>query len=43
MQTQTVNTPATQVAALSAEDLQTCRLLGMTEDEFRKAKEEDAK
>ncbi|AKL43313.1 TPA: protease [Serratia marcescens] len=43
MQTQTVDTPATKVAALSAEDIQTCRLLGMTEDEFRKAKEEDAK
>ncbi len=43
MQTQTVDTPAPKVAALSAEDLQTCRLLGMTEDEFRKAKEEDAK
>ncbi|BEN05828.1 protease [Serratia marcescens] len=43
MQTKTVETPAPKVAALSAEDLQTCRLLGMTEDEFRKAKEEDAK
>lgn len=43
MQTKTVDTPAPKVAALSAEDLQTCRLLGMTEDEFRKAKEEDAK